>query len=61
MVQAYNNNQNNDLGTDISITAEISNANYAMLAYRYGTNDKFNEIEMYDDGSHNDSLLGDAS
>jgi spore coat protein CotH len=55
-----NNNQNNGLGTDISITAEITNASYAMLAYRYGTNDKFIEIEMYDDGNHNDSLLGDG-
>lgn len=54
------NNQNNSLGTDISITAKISNADYTMLAYRYGSNDKFIEIEMYDDGSHNDSLGGDG-
>jgi len=44
----------------IHITASISNANYAYLGYRYTFADKFEKLQMYDDGMHGDGTAGDG-
>jgi hypothetical protein len=46
--------------TDVSITAAISNSNYAYLGYRYTFADKFEKLQMYDDGMHGDGTAGDG-
>ena len=52
--------QNVSLGNDLWITANIIDATYAMTSYRFGKNEKFRSVEMFDDGNHNDGLLGDG-
>ena len=44
----------------IFITAEITNSNYAYLGYRYTFADKFEKLQMYDDGMHGDGTAGDG-
>ncbi len=44
----------------VSITASITNSNYAYLAYRFKFSDKFQKIEMHDDGNHGDGVAGDG-
>jgi hypothetical protein len=44
----------------INITAAISNSNYAYLGYRYTFADKFEKLQMYDDGMHGDGTAGDG-
>ena len=44
----------------VYITAEISNVNYAYLAYRFKFSEKFNKIQMYDDGNNGDGIAGDG-
>ena len=44
----------------INITAEISNSNYAYLGYRYTFADKFEKLQMYDDGMHGDGTAGNG-
>tara|TARA_Y100000766_G_C18827916_1_gene566471 strand:- start:13 stop:1224 length:1212 start_codon:yes stop_codon:yes gene_type:complete len=46
--------------TIVNITAEISNSNYAYLGYRYKFADKFEKLQMFDDGQHGDGLAGDG-
>ena len=46
--------------TTINITAQISNSNYAYLGYRYTFADKFDKLQMYDDGMHGDGTAGDG-
>jgi len=46
--------------TTISITASIANSNYAYLGYRFKFADKFEKVEMYDDGNHGDGSAGDG-
>ena len=46
--------------TTINITAQISNSNYAYLGYRYTFADKFEKLQMYDDGMHGDGTAGDG-
>ena len=53
-------NSNQIFGNDLTITAEIQDASYAMLAYRFGENMPFQEVEMYDDGNHNDGNANDG-
>ena len=53
-------NSNQFFGDDLTITAQIQDANYAMLAYRYGENMPFIKIQMYDDGNHNDGMANDG-
>lgn len=45
--------------TTITVTAEITNANYAYLGYRDNEFDVFTKVEMFDDGAHNDGAAGD--
>ena len=46
--------------TTVSITASVSNSNYVYLGYRFKFADKFEKIEMYDDGNHGDGSAGDG-
>ncbi len=46
--------------TTISISAEISNANYAFVKYRHSKNNSFETVELYDDGNHDDGTAGDG-
>ncbi len=46
--------------TSVSITSNISNANYVYLGYRFKFADKFEKVEMYDDGNHGDGSAGDG-
>ena len=52
--------QNLNLGDDIWITAEILDADYAMISFRFGKNQRFRILEMFDDGNHNDGASGDG-
>ena len=49
-----------NLGDDLWITAEILDANYASVFYRFGLNQIFKKQEMFDDGMHSDGLAGDG-
>jgi hypothetical protein len=53
-------NSNQFFGGDLSITAQIQDASYAMVAYRFGENMPFENIQMYDDGNHNDGNANDG-
>ena len=46
--------------TSVSIIAAIGNTNYAYLGYRFKFSDKFEKIEMFDDGNHGDGTSGDG-
>jgi len=46
--------------TTVNITAQISNSNYAYLCYRYKFADKFEKLQMFDDGQHGDGTAGDG-
>ena len=48
------------LGSDLWIYAEISDATYAHVSYRFGNNQRFVSVEMFDDGAHNDGSAGDG-
>tara|TARA_B100000902_G_scaffold208105_2_gene198113 strand:+ start:12966 stop:15215 length:2250 start_codon:yes stop_codon:yes gene_type:complete len=52
--------QNLSLGDDLWITASITDATYAMVSYRFGNNQRFRSLEMFDDGNHNDGASGDG-
>jgi len=52
--------QNISLGDDLWITAEVSDATYARVSYRFGENQRFKNQEMFDDGTHNDGAAGDG-
>jgi hypothetical protein len=43
----------------VTITAEISDANYVELGYRYSKDETFTKIQMYDDGDHDDGSASD--
>jgi len=47
--------------SDVTILADISNADYAFLAYRDLIGGRFNRIDMADDGLHNDGAAGDGT
>jgi len=52
--------QNLNLGDDLWITAELIDGAYMMLAYRFGSNQRFKYLEMFDDGNHGDGIAGDG-
>ncbi len=54
------NYQNFVVGGDLWIKAEISNANFAQVQFRFGENERFKSLIMYDDGNHNDGIAGDG-
>ena len=46
--------------TPINVTAQILNSNYAYLGYRFKFADKFEKIQMFDDGLNGDGIAGDG-
>ena len=46
--------------TSVYINAEITDANYAYLGYRFKFSNKFTKIQMYDDGNNGDGVAGDG-
>ena len=46
--------------TTVNITAQVSNSNYVYLGYRYKFADKFEKLQMFDDGQHGDGNAGDG-
>ncbi len=46
--------------TTVNITAQVSNSNYVYLGYRYKFSDKFEKLQMFDDGQHGDGVAGDG-
>jgi spore coat protein CotH len=52
--------QNISLGDNLWITAEVFDATYARVSYRFGENQRFKNQQMFDDGTHNDGLAGDG-
>ncbi len=46
--------------SNVWINVEVNNANSVMLGYRHSILDKFEKIQMFDDGSHNDGAAGDG-
>ncbi len=46
--------------SSINITASISDVNYVYLGYRYKFADKFEKIQMLDDGNNGDGVAGDG-
>ena len=49
------------VGGQITLLAEIANADSAFLAYRYQSGGLFLSVEMKDDGMHNDGAPGDGT
>lgn len=52
-------NSNPQVGNSINITANIADANTAMLYYRTKAKASFSLLQMYDDGNHNDGAAND--
>lgn len=50
-----------ELGETLLISAEISDANYASMAYRFDEGAPFVELEMFDDGTNGDETAGDGT
>lgn len=48
-----------DFGDVVGISARIDDTEKAWLYYRYGTYSNFKRVEMFDDGGHNDEVMGD--
>ena len=46
--------------TTTNITVNVQNANYVYLAYRFKFSDKFEKLEMFDDGNNGDGAAGDG-
>ncbi|MDB4334813.1 CotH kinase family protein [bacterium] len=46
--------------SSITITANIADANFAQLGYRYSKDDVFTKVTMYDDGNHEDGAANDG-
>jgi hypothetical protein len=45
----------------VNFTCDITNENYAYLGYRFSVGDKFEKVELFDDGAHNDGAAGDGT
>lgn len=45
----------------VDFTCSVTNTNYVYLGYRYSVGSKFEKIEMFDDGAHNDGAAGDGT
>jgi hypothetical protein len=48
-------------GSELTILANITNASYASLAFRNTLGARFDKVEMFDDGMHNDGEAGDGT
>jgi len=52
---------NPQANSEVSIVADISNAEYAFLAYRSEIGGRFEKVEMADDGAHDDGEAEDGT
>ncbi len=48
------------MGGNVSITAQVADADTVILAYRYGADALFEKVFMLDDGTQNDGAAGDG-
>ncbi|MFK7809595.1 MAG: CotH kinase family protein [Saprospiraceae bacterium] len=48
------------IGTNITMTATVSDANQVFIGFRNDDEDRFFRIEMFDDGANNDGAAGDG-
>ena len=46
--------------SNIFVTAEVDNANYVCLGYRFEFSEDFKKIQMFDDGNNGDGIAGDG-
>ena len=46
--------------TSVTITTETGNSHTVLLGYRHTLSDEFVKTTMFDDGNHNDGLMGDG-
>lgn len=46
--------------SSVSITANVIDASFVQLGYRYNQFDSFITLEMFDDGAHDDGAVGDG-
>lgn len=46
--------------SEVWFNTTVSNASTVELAYRYGVNNKFNKVAMFDDGNHQDGQANDG-
>ena len=46
--------------SEVWLNAEVNNATIVKLAYRFSQTSKFEKVDMYDDGNHNDGAAGDG-
>ncbi len=53
-------NATSDYGTTAQMIASVSNATKVFLGFRYNKSDQFVRVEMFDDGQHNDMMVGDG-
>ncbi len=56
----HNTSQSTNLGDDLIITAEVNDASFVSLNYRFGENQIFKNIVMLDDGMNNDGNANDG-
>jgi hypothetical protein len=47
------------IGDSVWITSDITNADSAILAYRFSSTELFTKVDMFDDGLHGDGVAGD--
>jgi len=46
--------------SNVNITAQIQNTDYAYVGYRFKFSDRFEKIQMFDDGNNGDGSAGDG-
>ena len=49
------------INESVTITADVSDENTAMLGYRSDVKSVFQKVQMYDDGAHNDGAANDGT
>ena len=60
IISNISTSQNINLGDEFWVTAEVSDATYARISYRFGDNQIFKNKEMLDNGLNNDGVGGDG-
>ena len=62
IISAHNaSNLTPSAGEVVALTATVSNASTVYLGYRYEHPLKFNKVQLFDDGLHNDGAAGDLT
>jgi len=60
IISNISTSQNVILGDEFWVTAEVSDATYLRISYRFGDNQIFKNKEMLDNGLNNDGVAGDG-